>query len=134
MPLQTATSSELSGQIALVADAASGIGVATALALAKAGASVAVFDRQSASDTVAAARGTFCRGWQLDIRDEDAVCAAVAEVVEALGPVSIIVAAAGVMPAGSVDSGMAQWGQVLSVNLDMLTVMLDAAQQSLRTA
>ncbi len=110
----------LQGHVAIVSGAARGIGAAAALALAKAGASVAVFDRLSAGDTVAAAaaRGAFCRGWQLDISDEDAVCAAVAEVVAALGPVSIIVAAAGVMPAGSVDSGMAQWRQVLSVNLD----------------
>ncbi len=116
--LPVSRNTTLLGHVAIVSGAARGIGAAAALALAKAGASVAVFDCLSAADTVAAAGGSFCRGWQLDISDEAAVCAAVAEVVAAMGPVSIIVAAAGVMPAGLVDSGMAQWRQVLSVNLD----------------
>jgi 3-oxoacyl-[acyl-carrier protein] reductase len=116
--LAVSRNTSLQGHVAIVSGAARGIGAASALALAKAGASVAVFDRLSAADTVAAAEGAFCRGWQLDISDEEAVCAAVAEVVAALGPVSIIVAAAGVMPAGSVNSGLAQWRHVLSVNLD----------------
>jgi 3-oxoacyl-[acyl-carrier protein] reductase len=110
----------LKGHVAIVSGGARGIGAAAALALAEAGASVAVFDLLKAGETVAAAtaRGGVCRGWQLDISREEAVSAAVAEVVSALGPVSIIVAAAGVMPAGAVDSGLAQWRQVLSVNLD----------------
>ena len=110
----------LKGHVAIVSGGARGIGAAAALALAEAGASVAVFDVLAAAETVAAAaaRGTVCRGWQLDISQEEAVNAAVAEVVSALGPVSIIVAAAGVMPSGAVDSGLSQWRQVLSVNLD----------------
>jgi 3-oxoacyl-[acyl-carrier protein] reductase len=110
----------LKGHVAIVSGGARGIGAAAALALAEAGASVAVFDLLDSGETVAAAtaRGAVCRGWQLDISREEAVSAAVAEVVSALGPVSIIVAAAGVMPAGAVDSGLAQWRQVLSVNLD----------------
>ena len=108
----------LQGHVAIVSGAARGIGAACALALAKAGASVAVFDRLPVADTVASMHSDSCRGWQLDISDEEAVRAAVASVVSALGPVSIIVAAAGVMPSGSVDSGSAQWCQVLSVNLD----------------
>ena len=110
----------LEGHVAIVSGGARGIGAAAALALAEAGASVAVFDLLPAGETVAAAaaRGAVCRGWQLDISQEEAVSAAVAEVVSALGPVSIIVAAAGVMPSGAVDSGLAQWRQVLSVNLD----------------
>ncbi len=116
--LPVSRNTSLQGHVAIVSGAARGIGAAIALALAKAGASLAVFDRLSAADTVAATGGALCRGWQLDISDEAAVGAAVAEVVAAMGPVSIIVAAAGVMPAGLVDSGMAQWRQVLSVNLD----------------
>jgi 3-oxoacyl-[acyl-carrier protein] reductase len=110
----------LKGHVAIVSGGARGIGAAAALALAEAGASVAVFDLLDAGETVAAAaaRGAVCRGWQLDISQEEAVSAAVAEVVATLGPVSILVAAAGVMPAGAVDSGLAQWRQVLSVNLD----------------
>jgi 3-oxoacyl-[acyl-carrier protein] reductase len=118
--LPVSSNISLKGHVAIVSGGARGIGAAAALALAEAGASVAVFDLLKAGETVAAAtaRGGVCRGWQLDISREEAVSAAVAEVVSALGPVSIIVAAAGVMPAGAVDSGLAQWRQVLSVNLD----------------
>jgi 3-oxoacyl-[acyl-carrier protein] reductase len=118
--LPVSSNISLKGHVAIVSGGARGIGAAAAVALAEAGASVAVFDVLAAGETVAAAaaRGAACRGWQLDISDEQAVNAAVAEVVAALGPVSIIVAAAGVMPSGAVDSGLAQWRQVLSVNLN----------------
>ena len=118
--LPVSSNISLKGHVAIVSGGARGIGAAAALALAEAGVSVAVFDLLTASETVAAAaaRGAACRAWQLDISDEQAVNAAVAEVVAALGPVSIIVAAAGVMPSGAVDSGLLQWRQVLSVNLD----------------
>ena len=118
--LPVSSNISLKGHVAIVSGGARGIGAAAAVALAEAGASVAVFDVLAAGETVAeaAARGAACRGWQLDISDEEAVNAAVAEVVAALGPVSVIVAAAGVMPSGAVDSGLAQLRQVLSVNLD----------------
>ena len=118
--LPVSSNISLKGHVAIVSGGARGIGAAAAVALAEAGASVAVFDVLAAGETVAAAaaRGAACRGWQLDISDEQAVNAAVAEVVAALGPVSIIVAAAGVMPSGAVDSGLSQWRQVLAVNLD----------------
>ena len=110
----------LNGHVAIVSGGARGIGAAAALALAEAGASVAIFDLLPAAETVAeaTARGAVCRHWVLDVSHEEAVNAAVAEVMATLGPVSVIVAAAGIMPAGSVDSGTAQWRQVLSVNLD----------------
>lgn len=117
-PISSNTS--LTGHVAIVSGGARGIGAAAALALAEAGASVALFDILSSDETVAvaASRGLICRGWQLDICHEEAVIVAVAEVVAAMGPVSIVVAAAGVMPVGSVDSGLLQWRQVLSVNLE----------------
>ena len=110
----------LHGHVAIVSGGARGIGAAAALALAEAGASVAIFDLLPAAETVAeaTARGAVCRHWVLDVSQEEAVNAAVAEVLATLGPVSVIVAAAGIMPAGYVDSGTAQWRQVLSVNLD----------------
>jgi NAD(P)-dependent dehydrogenase (short-subunit alcohol dehydrogenase family) len=54
----------------------------------------------------------------VDVGDEAACLAAVAAAEAALGPISILVCAAGVMPRGAVDSGLAQWRAVLRVNLD----------------
>lgn len=110
----------LQGHVAIVSGGARGIGAAVALELARQGARVAVFDALSAGQTLAdaASQGSVCKGWQLDISDEQAVEGAGAEVESALGPVSIVVAAAGVMPSGAVDSGIAQWRRVLAVNLD----------------
>jgi len=118
--LPVSSNISLKGHVAIVSGGARSIGAAAAVALAEAGASVAVFDVLAAGETVAAAAawGAACRAWQLDISKEEAVNAAVAEVVSALGPVSIIVAAAGLMPSGAVDSGLSQWRQVLSVNLN----------------
>ena len=118
--LPVSSNISLKGHVAIVSGGARGIGAAAAVALAEAGASVAVFDVSAAGETVAAAaaRGAASRAWQLDLSDEQAVNAAVAEIVSALGPLSLIVAAAGVMPSGAVDSGLSQWRQVLSVNLD----------------
>jgi NAD(P)-dependent dehydrogenase (short-subunit alcohol dehydrogenase family) len=110
----------LQGHVAIVSGGARGIGAAVALELARQGARVAVFDALSADQTLADAssQGAVCKGWQLDISDEQAVERAAAEVQSVLGPVSIVVAAAGVMPSGAVDSGLAQWRRVLAVNLD----------------
>ena len=120
MSAKTAVSrnASLQGHVAIVSGAARGIGRAVAMALAKAGASVAVFDALAADDTAASAtaQGAVCKGWQLDISDEQAVERAAAEVQARLGPVSIIVAAAGIMPSGAVDSGIAQWRRVLAVS------------------
>lgn len=122
MSAKTAVSrnASLHGHVAIVSGAARGIGAAVALALAKAGARVAVFDALAADDTVASAtaQAAVCKGWQLDVSDEQAVERAAADVQARLGPVSILVAAAGIMPSGAVDSGLAQWRRVLAVNLD----------------
>jgi NAD(P)-dependent dehydrogenase (short-subunit alcohol dehydrogenase family) len=85
----------LAGQHALVTGGGSGIGLAAAKALTEAGAMVTVLGRRQAvlRDAVAAGHAAF--SVVADVTDEDAVVNAVAAAVEALGPVSLLVNAAG---------------------------------------
>jgi len=97
------------GGTALVVGGASGIGRSCARALAAAGWSTAVFDLKpdSGEDAIA-----------LDVRDREAVFAAVAELVESKGPLGTVVYAAGtarVTPILEVEQK--DWDLVLGVNL-----------------
>jgi 3-oxoacyl-[acyl-carrier protein] reductase len=115
-----ASAASLAAHVAVVSGGARGIGAAIALALAGDGAAVAVLDALDAGETVAAAAalGARSRAWMVDVGDEAACVAAAAAAEAALGPISILVCAAGVMPRGAVDSGLSQWRAVLRVNLD----------------
>ena len=95
--------------IALVVGGSSGIGHSCVEALRGAGWSTAVFDLKPDQDEDAIA---------LDVRDREAVFAAVADLVEAKGPLGTVVYAAGtarVTPILEVEAK--EWDLVLGVNL-----------------
>lgn len=114
---------DLSGQIALVTGAASGIGRATALALAEAGATVVVNHRgpaDSAVDVVAAIRrnGGDAVAESADVSSEAAVQAMFDRVVERFGTLHILVNNAGLQrDAPSEHLSLADWRMVIDVNL-----------------
>lgn len=112
----------LSGEVALVTGGGGGIGAACALALAHRGARVMVTDVEGdAARRVAELIGPSAGFLGLDVRDPDAVRAAVAATVEEFGRLTVAVNNAGVGVPTPRDTGEVsdqEWRRVMSVNLD----------------
>ncbi len=113
----------LEGRVALVTGAASGIGRSTALRLAADGADVGCLDREA--DDVRAVAATIetaggrARSLVVDVTDRAGVTAAVAGIVDDLGPVAILVNNAGIPGSGQfLDVSYEDWRHVLEVHVD----------------
>ena len=122
----------LSGKVALVTGASSGIGEATAVALAEAGAAVAVGARRA--DRLEALAGKLREGGarvltlDLDVTDEASCRSAVARTREELGGLDVLVNNAGVMLLGTiVGADVEDWRRMLSTNVLGLMYMTHAA-------
>lgn len=112
----------LTGQVALVTGASSGIGRHLASLLAAAGAKVAVAARRTDRLAEAAreieADGGSCRPIALDVTRSDSVAAAIVEAEETLGPLSLLVNNAGVVVSKPVlDHTEEEWDYVVDTNL-----------------
>jgi NADP-dependent 3-hydroxy acid dehydrogenase YdfG len=113
---------DLSGRVAAITGATSGIGEATALALAGAGAAVALAGRRADRLEALAERIEGAGGRALavptDVSDEAQARAMVERTVRELGGLSILVNNAGVMLLGPFGSGQrADYRQMIEVNL-----------------
>lgn len=134
---------DLTGRVALVTGAASGIGAATALALAVRGAHVACADIKPADatlDRLRAAGGSGC-GIAFDLADRESVARAVAtaagEAVDEAGAgprLDILVCAAGVGFKGPLLASDADWDLVLRANLTGTFATLRAAWPHLKAS
>jgi NAD(P)-dependent dehydrogenase (short-subunit alcohol dehydrogenase family) len=112
----------LEGRVCVVTGGASGIGAAIAHGLARAGACVAVLDRDAAgAENVAreiSAFGATALALPCDIASEPSVLAAADRVRAALGPCQALINNAGLLrPGGLAEVSLDDWNHVLSVNL-----------------
>ena len=122
----------LTGKKAIVTGAAQGIGHHVAIALAEAGADVALFDLNKASETEkqirALGRDAFCI--RMSVADEAAVEAAYAEVDARFGGVDILFNNAGICICTEAETmTLEQWRKVVDVDLTAQFLMARAAGQ-----
>jgi NAD(P)-dependent dehydrogenase (short-subunit alcohol dehydrogenase family) len=109
----------LTGKIALVTGAASGIGSAIADALTAKGATVAVLDINSdIANAKAASLGGGARAFVCDVSQSESVNRAVADVLRAFGGIDIAVNSAGVaFLAPAEDLSLDDWDRTININL-----------------
>ena len=113
----------LTGKVAFVTGAASGIGREIALEYVRAGASVAIADiNQAAADATAAEimkSAGKAIGVMADVTDEAQVEAAVAKTIEAFGNIDILVSNAGIQIVHPIEEfTYAEWKKMLAIHLD----------------
>jgi 2-hydroxycyclohexanecarboxyl-CoA dehydrogenase len=121
----------LAGKTAVVTGAASGIGLAAARRLAQAGAAVAIWDLNEAGAQAAAAelvkQGHRAIASRVDVSKRADADAAVRQVHEQLGPVSILVNNAGMSaftPFMQITEEL--WDRIMTVNLKSMLVCTQA--------
>jgi 3-oxoacyl-[acyl-carrier protein] reductase len=114
---------DLSGQVALVTGASSGLGVRFAEVLAQAGAAVAVVARRG--DRLASVKQSIAQSGgravaiAADVLDRDAMRRAFDEVERTFGTVTVLVNNAGVVHSGrAVELPETEWRRVIGTNLD----------------
>ena len=124
MPRLSRLERKVTGRVALVTGAASGMGRATAYLFADEGAKVGVLDLDPARvaavvTEIEKAGGTAC-GFAVDVADPARVRALPAEVEAKLGPLDILVNNAGVVRGGPIESEEYEefWDFTLRVNLE----------------
>lgn len=128
----------LSGRVALVTGAGSGIGQRIAVGLAEAGADVACFDLNAAglAETTAAIRHLGRRAHALagDVTADGEIDRAVAEAEHALGPLVAAVNCAGIANATAAEEmPRAQWQRMLDINLTGLFFSCQAQARAMLT-
>jgi 2-dehydro-3-deoxy-D-gluconate 5-dehydrogenase len=121
---------DLTGQVAVVTGANTGIGQAIALSLAAAGADIALVGRTPAEETSKQISGIGRRAFNIaaDLTTIDPVSRIVAETIASLGRLDILVNNAGIIRRNdSIDFTEADWDAVIDTNLKSLFFLSQAA-------
>ncbi|RJY09909.1 2-dehydro-3-deoxy-D-gluconate 5-dehydrogenase KduD [Aurantiacibacter aquimixticola] len=114
---------DLSGKVALVTGANTGIGQGIAVALARAGADIAVVARSDASETqkLVEAEGVRAHLISADLSSIEPCDRIVSETLDALGRIDILVNNAGIIRReDALDFSEEDWDAVMNVNLKVL--------------
>lgn len=126
-------SQSLQGRTAIVTGGGSGIGRQMADALAELGADIVVCARKvercaEAAEEIATANGVRALGLRCDVSSKDEVEALVAQTVERLGRIDVVVNNAGASwGAPAVDHPIEAWNKVIGVNLTGTFLLSQAA-------
>ncbi|OWW00375.1 2-dehydro-3-deoxy-D-gluconate 5-dehydrogenase KduD [Rhizobium sp. R693] len=121
---------DLSGQVAVVTGANTGLGQAIAIALAAAGASIVAVGRSSMDETEAAVRktGAGFHAIKADLGSIEPIRAIVDETVATFGKLDILVNNAGIIRrADAIDFTEADWDAVIDINLKSVFFLSQAA-------
>lgn len=111
------------GKVAIVTGSGSGIGRAIALTLAREGASVGCLDVDASAagatvEAIAAEGGAKALALAADVRDREAIGAAVQAAADELGPIDLLVNAAGIVTMTAFDDlTESEWDTVVDINL-----------------
>ena len=109
---------DLSGRVALITGAASGIGKAIAILFASRGATLVLVDRNEAIHDLAHLLGTQHISWVADVSNEEATQTLVAASVERLGHIDILINNAGIGPLAKSELTSSElWDVTMAVNL-----------------
>jgi 3-oxoacyl-[acyl-carrier protein] reductase len=127
---------DFTNHVVLVTGAAAGIGQGIARAFREAGARVALGDvREPALRRTAAALGEGVFAGVVDVRDPGAVAGFVAAAEQALGPITVAVANAGVYPNTPVlDMPVEEWDRVMETDARGVFLTCDAAARRMVAA
>jgi len=121
---------DLTGRVAVVTGANTGIGQGIALALAQAGADIAAVGRSAATETVEKVRALGCKAEIIsaDLSSIEPVGRIVDETVEKLGGLNILVNNAGIIRRNdAVDFTEEDWDAVMDTNLKSVFFLCQAA-------
>lgn len=120
----------LSGKVAIVTGGGRGIGQTVAVGLAKAGAEVVVIARSNADETIQkiSDEGGKCYFVRADVTKEEAVDAALAEIMQKSGRIDIVFNNAGICKHQSTfEASVEDWREVIDINLTGEYIMARAA-------